>query len=163
MVNCYFIIRLKKKITFGGSLPSSMIRVSPFLIFSFSSVSSCKTSEREIFKIERETFHQFSKVNMCFEFVFPALLISSKTLAKKDLACYFQPIRSNNETDRDLACAPANARFPALCTFGLFSLAACFPALGTYVLFSRAWYRLKLYTSNSNSSNSYCFIVIGQM
>ena len=32
--------------TFGGSLPSSMIRVSPFLMFSFPSVSSFKTMKR---------------------------------------------------------------------------------------------------------------------
>ena len=38
--------KIKHKFTFGGSLPSSIIRVSPFFIFAFSSVSSYELGKK---------------------------------------------------------------------------------------------------------------------
>ena len=39
--------KIKHKFTFGGSLPSSIIRVSPFFTFAFSSVSSYELEKKE--------------------------------------------------------------------------------------------------------------------
>ena len=39
--------KIKHKFTFGGSLPSSIIRVSPFFTFAFSSVSSYELEKKK--------------------------------------------------------------------------------------------------------------------
>ena len=42
-----WMTKIKHKFTFGGSLPSSIIRVSPFFTFAFSSVSSYELEKKK--------------------------------------------------------------------------------------------------------------------